>query len=147
MLIQHALQVGVLTFPFYPQTQGKTIDAAKNTMMLLQETKQVALATTETLANQTNQIGGMKGNVEDIDNQLKKSDQVCVDGTAFLFTMQLIRAYLVRMMTDKIIMGLIFFLVVLIVVAVVIYSIWGKKETVTGRKSNNAKLMIELFSD
>lgn len=45
--------------------------------MLLQETKQVALATSETLANQTNQIGGMKGNVEEIDNQLKKSDQVC----------------------------------------------------------------------
>ena len=39
------------------------------------------------------------------------------------------------MMTDKIIMGLIFFLVVLIVAAVVIYSIWGKKETVTGRKA------------
>ena len=56
-------------------------------MMLLQETKQVALATTETLSQQTDQLGGMKGNVEDIDNQLKKSDQ-------------LIRAYLVRLMTD-----------------------------------------------
>lgn len=37
-----------------------------------------------------------------------------------------------RMMTDKIIMGLIFLLVILIVAAVIIYSIWGKKETVTG---------------
>ena len=44
--------------------------------MLLQETKQVALATTETLANQTNQISGMKGDVEGIDNQLKRSEQV-----------------------------------------------------------------------
>ena len=44
--------------------------------MLLQETKQVALATTETLATQTDQIGGMKGNVEGIDNQLKRSEQV-----------------------------------------------------------------------
>ena len=36
------------------------------------------------------------------------------------------------MMTDKIIMGLIFFLVVLIVVAVVLYSIFGKSNP-TGR--------------
>lgn len=108
--------------------------------MLLQETKQVALATSETLANQTNQIGGMKGNVEEIDNQLKKSDQVCswqlrsdvLHDVVFLLILQLIRAYLVRMMTDKIIMGLIFLLVILIVAAVIIYSIWGKKETVTG---------------
>lgn len=60
------------------QTQGKTIDAAKNTLLLLHETKQVALETTETLANQTDQIGGMKGNVQDIDNQLKRSEQVCI---------------------------------------------------------------------
>ena len=45
-------------------------------MMLLQETKQVALATTDTLAHQTDQIGGMKGDVMDIDNQSKRSDQV-----------------------------------------------------------------------
>ncbi|KAK8830356.1 hypothetical protein WA577_006042 [Blastocystis sp. JDR] len=107
MLIQHALQ-----------TQGKTIDAAKNTLQLLQETKQVALATTETLSHQTDQISGMKGDVEGIDNQLKRSEQ-------------LIRTYLVRMMTDKIIMGLIFFLVVLIVVAVVLYAIFGKKKNPT----------------
>ena len=107
MLIQHALK-----------TQGKTIDAAKNTLMLLQETKQVALATTETLATQTDQIGGMKGNVEGIDNQLKRSEQ-------------LIRIYLVRMMTDKIIMGLIFLLVVLIVVAVVLYAIFGDNGNTT----------------
>lgn len=44
--------------------------------MLLQETKQVALNTTETLANQTNQIGNMKGDVEEIDNKLKRSEQV-----------------------------------------------------------------------
>lgn len=61
------------------QTQGKTIDAAKNTLLLLHETKQVALETTETLANQTDQIGGMKGNVQDIDNQLKRSEQVCIE--------------------------------------------------------------------
>ena len=36
------------------------------------------------------------------------------------------------MMTDKIIMGLIFFLVVLIVVAIVLYSIFGKKDQTTG---------------
>ena len=36
------------------------------------------------------------------------------------------------MMTDKIIMGLIFFLVVLIVVAVVLYTIFGKKNNPTG---------------
>lgn len=36
----------------------------------------MALATTETLANQTNQISGMKGDVEGIDNQLKRSEQV-----------------------------------------------------------------------
>lgn len=60
------------------QTQGKTIDAAKNTLMLLQETKQVALNTTETLANQTNQIGNMKGDVEEIDNKLKRSEQVSI---------------------------------------------------------------------
>ena len=84
--------------------------------MLLQETKQVALATTETLANQTGQIGNMKGDLQGIDNQLKRSDQ-------------LIRAYLVRMMTDKIIMGLIFLLVILIVVAVIVYYVWGKKKT------------------
>ncbi|CBK22007.2 uncharacterized protein [Blastocystis hominis] len=107
MLIQHALQ-----------TQGKTIDAAKNTLLLLHETKQVALETTETLANQTDQIGGMKGNVQDIDNQLKRSEQ-------------LIRTYLVRMMTDKIIMGLVFILVVLIVVAIVFYSLFGKKNETT----------------
>lgn len=35
------------------------------------------------------------------------------------------------MMTDKIIMGLIFVLVVLIVVAVILYSIFGKKEDTT----------------
>jgi hypothetical protein len=52
------------------------MDAAKNTLMLLHETKQVALATTETLSNQTNQISGMKGDVEGIDNQLKRSEQV-----------------------------------------------------------------------
>lgn len=39
---------------------------------------------------------------------------------------------MVRMMTDKIIMGLIFFLVVLIVVAVVLYAIFGKKKNPTG---------------
>ena len=54
-------------------------------MMLLQETKQVALATTETLANQTNQIGGMKGNVEEIDNQLKKSDQVGATPSKYVY--------------------------------------------------------------
>ncbi|KAM7455473.1 hypothetical protein BLSTO_03772 [Blastocystis sp. subtype 1] len=102
----------------YLNTQGKTIDAAKNTLQLLQETKQVALATTETLSHQTDQISGMKGDVEGIDNQLKRSEQ-------------LIRTYLVRMMTDKIIMGLIFFLVVLIVVAVVLYAIFGKKNNPT----------------
>ena len=37
------------------------------------------------------------------------------------------------MMTDKIIMGLIFFLVVLIVVVVVLYTIFGKKNNPTGR--------------
>ena len=37
------------------------------------------------------------------------------------------------MMTDKIIMGLIFFLVVLIVVAVVLYAIFGKKNNPTRR--------------
>ena len=36
------------------------------------------------------------------------------------------------MMTDKIIMGLIFLLVVLIVAAVVIYYIYGKKNPTTG---------------
>lgn len=36
-------------------------------------------------------------------------------------------------MTDKIIMGLIFFLVVLIVVVVVLYTIFGKKNNPTGR--------------
>lgn len=46
--------------------------------MLLQETKQVALNTTETLANQTNQIGNMKGDVEEIDNKLKRSEQVSI---------------------------------------------------------------------
>lgn len=35
------------------------------------------------------------------------------------------------MMTDKIIMGLIFFLVVLIVVAVVLYSLFGEKDDST----------------
>lgn len=109
------------------QTQGKTIDAAKNTLMLLQETKQVALNTTETLANQTNQIGNMKGDVEEIDNKLKRSEQVILVCSID----QLIRTYLVRMMTDKIIMGLIFVLVVLIVVAVILYSIFGKKEDTT----------------
>ena len=44
--------------------------------MLLQETKQVALNTTETLANQTNQIGNMKGDLEEVDNKLKRSEQV-----------------------------------------------------------------------
>lgn len=44
--------------------------------MLLQETKQVALNTTETLANQTNQIGSMKGDLEEVDNKLKRSEQV-----------------------------------------------------------------------
>lgn len=34
-------------------------------------------------------------------------------------------------MTDKIIMGLVFVLVVLIVVAVILYSIFGKKENTT----------------
>ena len=90
-------------------------------MMLLQETKQVALATTETLSQQTDQLGGMKGNVEDIDNQLKKSDQ-------------LIRAYLVRMMTDKILMGLITLLVILIVAAVVIYYVYTKNRKPTGKE-------------
>ena len=36
----------------------------------------MALATTETLAHQTDQISGMKGDVEGIDNQLKRSEQV-----------------------------------------------------------------------
>ena len=89
-------------------------------MMLLQETKQVALATTENLSQQTDQLGGMKGNVEDIDNQLKKSEQ-------------LIRAYLVRLMTDKIIMGLITLLVILIVAAVVIYYVYTKNRKPTGK--------------
>ena len=54
------------------------------------------------------------------------------------------------MMTDKIIMGLIFFLVVLIVVAVVLYSIFGKKDKPTGnivyivilmyRRTNNTSI-------
>jgi hypothetical protein len=39
------------------------------------------------------------------------------------------------MMTDKIIMGLIFLLVVLIVVAVVLYAIFGKKSETTGTLS------------
>ncbi|KAK8809252.1 hypothetical protein WA171_000836 [Blastocystis sp. BT1] len=124
MLIQHALQ-----------TQGKTIDAAKNTMMLLQETKQVALATTETLSQQTDQLGGMKGNVEDIDNQLKKSEQ-------------LIRAYLVRLMTDKIIMGLITLLVILIVAAVVIYYVYTKnrKPTEAPTKTPPFKMVTQMIS-
>ena len=66
----------LLTNVLNAQTQGKTIDAAKNTLMLLQETKQVALNTTETLANQTNQIGNMKGDLEEVDNKLKRSEQV-----------------------------------------------------------------------
>lgn len=39
------------------------------------------------------------------------------------------------MMTDKIIMGLVFILVVLIVVAIVFYSLFGKKDETTGEKT------------
>lgn len=46
------------------------------------------------------------------------------------------------MMTDKIIMGLIFLLVVLIVAAVVIYYIYGKKKPTTGG-SGVAGLAVE----
>ena len=52
--------------------------------------------------------------------------------------LQLIRTYLVRMMTDKIIMGLVFILVVLIVVAIVFYSLFGKKNETTGEKTKGS---------
>ena len=39
------------------------------------------------------------------------------------------------MMTDKIIMGLVFILVVLIVVAIVFYTLFGKKNETTGEKA------------
>ena len=52
--------------------------------------------------------------------------------------LQLIRTYLVRMMTDKIIMGLVFILVVLIVVAIVFYSLFGKKNETTCEKTKGS---------
>lgn len=42
------------------------------------------------------------------------------------------------MMTDKIIMGLVFILVVLIVVAIVFYSLFGKKNETTGEKAKGS---------
>lgn len=42
------------------------------------------------------------------------------------------------MMTDKIIMGLVFILVVLIVVAIVFYSLFGKKNETTSEKTKGS---------
>ncbi|KAK8792933.1 hypothetical protein WA158_005097 [Blastocystis sp. Blastoise] len=121
MLLQHALKI-----------QDKTRDAINQTLLTLNETKQVASNTTTALNQQTEQIDHMNVNVKSIDQELNRSDR-------------LIKDFAVRMMTDKLIMVFITIIVIGIIAAIILYLVFKQDETPTAAPAPPTAYFRQVF--
>lgn len=90
------------------QIQGKTQTSLGNTQRLIHESKEIAMATSSRLVEQTHQIGQIQDQVIEIDDTLVRADK-------------LLRTFTRRMATDRVILVFAFFVFVAIA-AIVIYA-------------------------
>ena len=105
------------------QVQDKTREALQNTMLVMNETKNIAVNAAEQLNAQTDQIGKMGTNLKAIDEELMTSDKVWALFLC-LQLLQLLKDFAVRMMTDKLIMFFVAIIVIGVIAAVIVYVIF-----------------------
>lgn len=103
--------------------EGKNIQAqskqsTQRSLRLIDETIAVGAATNERLAAQTDQLQRINEHVDEIDSNMKRANKQ-------------LRVFAKRMMTDKMIICLVFLVLVMLIVSVVYGSIKGKNNKTT----------------
>jgi hypothetical protein len=89
--------------------QGKDLDAVKRMQRIVGQTEEVAASTMETMRDQTEQIGKIHQDLEEIDDTLKMAQT------------ELTR-YMRRLATDKVILGFIGMIVIGILVIIILHA-------------------------
>ncbi|KNC50342.1 Qb-SNARE [Thecamonas trahens ATCC 50062] len=98
--------------------QGQSQASVARSRAMVEDTIEVAASTATTLQGQTEQLGRIHAGVEEVESNMKRADRQ-------------LRIFARRMMTDKIILCLIFCIVVAFIMVIIYSSIKGRNDKET----------------